>query len=766
MIIMQQTLLCTQRTYFGRSPYVTHLIIFLFCITIIGAISPNVVARSLGSTATAQSTITPLYAIQGPGPQSPFYQQWIDTYGLVTGVVADGFYLQDPLGDGDPLTSDGLFVYTRDAPTVQVGQCLYLQRAYVDEFYEKTELSRMKAILPSTQCATSTIEPVSIPHPRLGQEPVTQFEQFEGMVVEFEPLTAVVQGPTVHFADGERELALLAADLLPYIEAGRVFQADAAAMHGLLYLTNALGATLPEARQGDMLWIGDVNAAGTETVAVNSTEDSSTAARASTKVQAIIDYNFGKYQLLLRPDTPLEKAALPSGRTSVDLKSLSAPPATEHAFSVCTYNLHGMGRGSEQYWQPQEYDRQLAKRALTIAELLGGCTIIGLQEAGTPEDVTRLAAFLEQNFALSYNAVALPGPGTLSNEFPLTLALLARRNRVTVREAVQRQGCSATDYDVVRLAGDCDAGMFPLFNRPPFVVTMAVTGTWDGPEKSAFPVQVIGNHWKSKGGDETVNVVRRTAQATHVAMLVQEQLTGDPTANVIVLGDLNDYYQSGPIDLLRTGTLPALHHSYDALSPLDRYTYIFNGGSQALDHILVTPNLATRIGRVMPVRVNVDYPAGDNARVLALQRSSDHDPVALYIEPTGVGIVGGNLGYPHVTVTLTSVATATVAVTETSVAPGGVAERETVVGYHDAGQPLVRQATTDRLGEFRLWSVPPGEYHLHIDAPAHFNESAQTGILSVEAGYQTLSPVILEHTAIEHAAAMLQIAPVILQQRR
>ncbi|MEZ4621718.1 MAG: hypothetical protein R2867_40305 [Caldilineaceae bacterium] len=45
-----------------------------------------------------------------------------------------------------------------------------------------------------------------------------------------------------------------------------------------------------------------------------------------------------------------------------------------------------MGRGSEQYWEPQEYDRQLAKRARTIAEALQGCTIIGLQELGKPED--------------------------------------------------------------------------------------------------------------------------------------------------------------------------------------------------------------------------------------------------------------------------------------------------------------------------------------------------------------------------------------------
>ena len=31
--------------------------------------------------------------------------------GCVTGVTAEGFFLQDPAGDGDPATSDGIYVY-------------------------------------------------------------------------------------------------------------------------------------------------------------------------------------------------------------------------------------------------------------------------------------------------------------------------------------------------------------------------------------------------------------------------------------------------------------------------------------------------------------------------------------------------------------------------------------------------------------------------------------------------------------------------------
>lgn len=33
-----------------------------------------------------------------------------------------GFYLQDPIGDGNALTSDGILVFTSTAPTVVAGQ--------------------------------------------------------------------------------------------------------------------------------------------------------------------------------------------------------------------------------------------------------------------------------------------------------------------------------------------------------------------------------------------------------------------------------------------------------------------------------------------------------------------------------------------------------------------------------------------------------------------------------------------------------------------
>src|SRR5262245_24611146 len=68
--------------------------------------------------------VTPLAMIQGAGKSSPLEEQEVTTWGLVTGMTSDGFYLQDPVGDGDPMTSDGIFVYTHDAPPVASGECV------------------------------------------------------------------------------------------------------------------------------------------------------------------------------------------------------------------------------------------------------------------------------------------------------------------------------------------------------------------------------------------------------------------------------------------------------------------------------------------------------------------------------------------------------------------------------------------------------------------------------------------------------------------
>jgi predicted extracellular nuclease len=93
----------------------------------------------------------------------------------------------------------------------------------------------------------------------------------------------------------------------------------------------------------------------------------------------------------------------------------------------------------------------------------------------------------------------------------------------------------------------------------------------------------------------------------------------DRKAGVVVLGDLNDYQFSPALSVLRTGTAdgigPALLTDLISTLPVDqRYTYVFNGVSQVLDHILVGNAVAGVEYQV--VHINAEYS----------DQASDHDP--------------------------------------------------------------------------------------------------------------------------------------------
>jgi len=82
---------------------------------------------------------------------------------------------------------------------------------------------------------------------------------------------------------------------------------------------------------------------------------------------------------------------------------------------------------------------------------------------------------------------------------------------------------------------------------------------------------------------------------------------------VVVLGDFNDFEFSGSIGALKAG---ALHTLIETLPQAERYTYVFEGNSQALDHILVSDALFNRPFEYDVVHVNSEF----------AEQSSDHEP--------------------------------------------------------------------------------------------------------------------------------------------
>ena len=227
--------------------------------------------------------LTPIYLIQGDGPSTPLSRQRVSTFGLVSGVQSNGFYLQDPTGDDNPQTSDGIFVYTSSAPKVHEGECILVRAAEVSEYYEKTELTTPRTLetLPIDLCGSGALPAPLAPLPAPNVEPESLLEPFEGMLVAFEELQGVVQGPTKRFSSGSVEIALIADHALPFVQGGRVFQSNPADAAGLIFLGNGLGADLPQVGWGDRVRVR--------------------AAEPGTPVRAVIDYSFGKYLLLPLP---------------------------------------------------------------------------------------------------------------------------------------------------------------------------------------------------------------------------------------------------------------------------------------------------------------------------------------------------------------------------------------------------------------------------------------------------------------------------------
>jgi uncharacterized protein len=128
-------------------------------------------------------------------------------------------------------------------------------------------------------------------------------------------------------------------------------------------------------------------------------------------------------------------------------------------------------------------------------------------------------------------------------------------------------------------------------------------------------IMIINNHFVSKSSGPVSNT-QRIQQATSVNAFVKTLLAATPQANVIVLGDLNDTANSAPLEKLLGAELKTLMSS---IPSDDRYTYVFKGKPELIDHILVSPQLQT-VGIAQVEILHLNNGGSEKS-------ASDHDPV-------------------------------------------------------------------------------------------------------------------------------------------
>jgi predicted extracellular nuclease len=109
--------------------------------------------------------------------------------------------------------------------------------------------------------------------------------------------------------------------------------------------------------------------------------------------------------------------------------------------------------------------------------------------------------------------------------------------------------------------------------------------------------------------------MQRLAQAGVIADFVRRLAEADPDAGIAVLGDFNDGGESATLARLAEAGLADLALT---LPSEERYSYVFEGVAEDLDHVLV--NDVLRGGAALDI-VHV------NAEFLPFERASDHDPL-------------------------------------------------------------------------------------------------------------------------------------------
>lgn len=577
--------------------------------------------------------------IQGTGFNAALEGQTVTTRGVVIADLEesgrDGFFIQQPNCDGDPATSDGIFVYDRGQDFVSAGDEVIV-RGRVKEFFGLTEI-----VLDDVEIVSSgnpLPEAVELDPPADLSASQQYFEALEGMLVRVE-VTRVV-GPTNRFG----EFAVVTADAID----GRHVLEDGPL--GEIFLVDDAGIGPFDLKVGD-------NVLGLE---------------------GPLDYSFGNYKLqLIRgptivvapdpakvgdldgdEDLDLDDRALLEGRlgedasgvddaadldgdrriTDADLAAWDAMYAeltlAPNEYTVATFNVENLfddivdpgktqTRDASSLLSPAELELKLDKLAETIHDELREPTILGLQEVEKLELLEALAARPE--IETDYGAVLLQGPDGRG----INVGLMYDRDRVTVLESEQLQGCTTLSPDTGGPGVPCDTdgdgttdGNL-LFSRPPLLVRLVVSPA--GGEGTGDVLWVIVAHFKSKRGGVEVTEPRRVEQARFLAGMVNELLAETPGARVIVLGDLNDFPGSAPINTLTTEA--PLENLWEQVTEAERYSFIFNGLAEVLDHVLITPALAPNFQRIEPIHTNADFPHSWSEVPDTGRRSSDHDPV-------------------------------------------------------------------------------------------------------------------------------------------
>lgn len=564
--------------------------------------------------------------IQGSGASSPYANSVQTTQGVVTLKVGTGFFMQDAAGDGDPSTSDGIFVYTgATATTVQPGELVRVTGT-VFEYTPTgaknsyTELKDVTAIL--TQSAGHGIVPTNVILPN------DNLAAVEGMLVRFtQPLTVSQNA----YLGARGELTLSAGRREVPTNRHPAGSAEAQALiaanaNNLIVLDDGIfvtPATIPYLGQDGTVRSGDTVADLTGVVDFGAIGGGG----AAYKLQPTQTPQFSR-------DNPrTDRPELPAGNVKV------ASANVLNFFTTFTNGNNVFGQTGQ------------------------GCTVGSSTSKSNCRGADNLAEFVRQRDKIVAELKAIDadvvGLMEIQNNGETAVSYLVEQLNAAiggVSYAVVPKP-AATGTDAIRVAmiykpaklglvGGALSDANAINNRPPMAQTFKAA--------NGEKFSLIVNHLKSKGScpsgglDADQNDSQSCWNATRVQQaqrlvgsFVPQVAAAAGDADVLVIGDLNSYGAEDPIQVITGAGFVNELERFVRPSGMP-YSYVFGGQSGYLDHALASASLSPQVAGVAEWHVNADEPEVidyniDSAKPQDLYsalpyRASDHDPVVISLD--------------------------------------------------------------------------------------------------------------------------------------
>ena len=506
----------------------------------------------------------------------------------------DGFFIQDPVGDNDPATSDALFVYVNSRSKlasikVRPGDRVQVS-GRVSEYKGQTQISspqEIKILSPGAPLAPQTIE----------LSAATNWESLEDMLVRF-PQTLVVTAQNDLPRYGT--LKLSTARLFNPTNQRTIEEINGAPQPAVsILLDDGSGDSYPK---------------------TNPYFDADNTRRTGSTIAGLTGI-VSQYD----EDYRIEPTQAPV-LVNANPRPL-APPVVGGTLRVAGANVLNYwttfknkenpdARGAE---NANQFERQSAK---TMAAMKGlDADVLGVMELeNNPVTVAEFARRLNEAFGgEDYAAVTDPAEGV--GDDAIRVGLFYKPSKVE-------------PLGPARVASD------GIFDRRPLAQTFR-----DKQTGGVFTVVV--NHFKSKGSEPKTGDVdkgegawnlKRTQQARKLIEFVDELIMESRDPDVLTLGDFNAYAQESPIRTLRDA---GLVHLNLRLAPEDRYSFSYDGLFGSLDHALVTPHLDAQVTGFGEWHINADEPFFNVYNRLKVAdfrpdpyRASDHDPFVIGLNLT------------------------------------------------------------------------------------------------------------------------------------